>query len=472
MEVFFIKALQMILALSILVVLHEGGHFAFSKLFGVRVEKFYCFFDPWFHIVSTKDKWVRKLFKRPIPEKDEKGNEPYSGTEYGIGWIPLGGYVKISGMIDESMDTEQMAQPEQPWEFRAKPAWQRLLIMIGGVLVNFILALFIYSMVLFTWGDAYVPVQSYTQGMSFNERAEEIGFRDGDVLLATEQGEITARKTADIFRTIADAQTVTVKRNGQEVTLDMPQGLSLLDMVNEVPPFMEMLIPNVVDSVVAGMPGDKAGLKAGDKLMAFNGLPISSYNDFMNEIARINDQTLEATAQDSLKLRNVTLVVERNAALDTLNIQMTPEFKIGFTAKLPEYETVKLEYGFFEAFPAGIAYGMNVLSGYVGDLKYVFTKKGAKSVGGFGTIGSIFPASWDWHAFWNMTALLSIILAFMNILPIPALDGGHVLFLLWEVITRRKPNDKFMEYAQMVGMGLLFLLMIWANLNDVIRFLF
>lgn len=472
MEVFLIKALQMILALSLLVVLHEGGHFAFSKLFGVRVEKFYCFFDPWFHIISTKDKWVRKLFKRPMPEKDENGNEPYSGTEYGIGWIPLGGYVKIAGMIDESMDTEQMAQPEQPWEFRSKPAWQRLLIMVGGVLVNFVLALFIYSMVLYTWGDSYVPIQSYSQGMSFNERAKEIGFQDGDILLATEKGEITARKTGDIFRTIADAKTVTVKRGGQETTLTMPEDLNLLDMVNEVPQFMEMLIPNVVDSVVAGMPGDLAGLKAGDKLVAVNGATITNHNQFLNEMARINDQALEATAADSLKLRHVTLVVERGAACDTLQIQATPDFKIGFSPVLPEYETVQLDYGFLEAIPAGISYGWNVLSGYVGDMKYVFTKKGAKSVGGFATIGSIFPAAWDWHAFWNMTALLSIILAFMNILPIPALDGGHVLFLLWEVITRRKPNDKFMEYAQMVGMGILFLLMIWANLNDVIRFLF
>ena len=472
MEVVLIKALQMILALSLLVVLHEGGHFAFSKLFGVRVEKFYCFFDPWFHLISSKDKWVRRLFGRPIPEKDEKGNEPYTGTEYGIGWIPLGGYVKISGMIDESMDTDQMAQPEQPWEFRAKPAWQRLLIMVGGVLVNFVLALFIYSMVLFAWGDSYVPIQSYSQGMSFNERAQEIGFQDGDILLATEKGEITARKTGDIFRTIADAKTVVVKRNGQEVSIPMPEELSLLDMVNEVPQFMEMQIPNVVDSVVAGMPGAEAGLKAGDKLVAVNGTEISNYNQFMNEMARIQDQTLEASAADSLKLRHVALTVEREAQRETLQILMTPEFKIGFTAKIPEYETVTLDYGFFESIPAGIAYGWNVLSGYVGDMKYVFTKKGAKSVGGFATIGSIFPATWDWHAFWNMTALLSIILAFMNILPIPALDGGHVLFLLWEVITRRKPSEKFMEYAQMIGMGLLFLLMIWANLNDVIRFLF
>lgn len=462
----------MILALSLLVVLHEGGHFAFSKLFGVRVEKFFVFFDPWFHLVSTKDRWLRKLTGRPIPEKKEGEEEPYTGTEYGIGWVPLGGYVKIAGMIDESMDTEQMKQPEQPWEFRAKPAWQRLLIMVGGVLVNFILALFIYSMVLFTWGDSYVPVQSYSQGMSFNERAEQLGFQDGDVLLATDQGPITAQKTADVFRTLADAKTVTVKRDGQEVTINMPGDLSLLDMVGESPAFMEMQVPNVVDSIIPGMPGQLAGLQKGDKLVALNGQPIHSYNQFMYEMAKIGDQTLECTAQDSLRLRQITLDVERDGATQSLQLTMTPDFKIGFTAQMPEYEVVNLEYGFFEAFPAGVAYGMNVLSGYVGDLRYIFSKKGAQSVGGFGTIGSIFPATWDWHAFWMMTALLSIILAFMNILPIPALDGGHVLFLLWEVITRRKPSEKFMEYAQMVGMGLLLILMVWANLNDVIRFLF
>lgn len=471
MEVILIKAVQLLLALTILVALHEGGHFFFSKLFGVRVEKFFLFFDPYFHLISTRDNWLRKLLGKE-PVSGENSGDNYKGTEYGIGWVPLGGYVKISGMIDESMDTEQMKQPEQPWEFRAKPAWQRLLIMVGGVLVNFILAFFIYAMVLFAWGQEYVPMQNYKGGMAFNERAHDIGFVDGDVLLRTENGTIDTRTTGDTYRLISEAKEITVLREGKEVTIQMPDKLSLLDMINEVPAFMDVLIANQVDSVVPGMPAAAAGLVKGDKITSFNGTPISSYNEYTNELARIQDQTLDCTAEDSLRFRQLVLTVDRAGVADTLNITMDKDFKIGFMPLIPEAEPVRIEYGFFESFPAGFNYGMNVLGGYVSDLKYIFTKEGAKSVGGFGSIGSIFPAAWDWHRFWNMTAFLSIILGFMNILPIPALDGGHVLFLLYEVIVRRKPNEKFMEYAQMVGMGLLLLLMIWANLNDIIRFLF
>lgn len=471
MEVLLIKGVQLLLSLTILVALHEGGHFFFSKLFGVRVEKFFLFFDPYFHLISTRDNWLRRLLGK-APVHGENSGDNYTGTEYGIGWVPLGGYVKISGMIDESMDTEQMKQPEQPWEFRSKPAWQRLLIMVGGVLVNFLLAFFIYAMVLYAWGTDYVPVQNYSQGMAFNERAKEIGFQDGDILLRTEKGEIKTRSTGDTYRLISEAEQVTVNRKGQDVTIQMPGELSLLDMINEVPIFMDALVTNEVDSVVSGMPGALAGLQKGDKITCFNGTMISSYNQFQNEMARIQDQTLECTPEDSLRLRHLTLTVERAGQMDTLNILMTKEFKIGFMPLLPEVKSVHEDYGFFESFPAGVSYGWNVLGGYVSDLKYLFTKQGAKSVGGFGSIGSIFPDKWDWHRFWLMTAFLSIILGFMNILPIPALDGGHVLFLLFEVVTGRKPNDKFLEYAQMVGMALLFLLMIWANLNDVIRFLF
>lgn len=483
MEIFLIKALQLIMALALLVILHEGGHFFFSKLFGVRVEKFFLFFDPWFHLVSTKDRWVRRLFgkKKPAVDKDEK--EEFSGTEYGVGWLPLGGYVKIAGMIDESMDTEQMKQPEQPWEFRAKPAWQRLLIMVGGVLVNLLLAFFIYAMVLYTWGERYVPVQNWTLGMSFNGRAEEIGFRDGDVLLSTDKGPIDVRNIADLYRCISEAQNVTVKRGHIEFTLQMPSEMNLLTMIQEEPPFMEMLQPNVVDSVIPGTPGALAGLRPGDRLLVVNGVEVECYNDFRNEMERIQDQTLECSHADSIRLRHLTLVVEhqsvgqvsdslRSAQRDTLSIFMAPDFTIGFIAQSPNYEAVQVEYGFWESFPAGVRYGWNVLGGYVSDLKYVFTKEGAKSLGGFAAIGSIFPSAWDWHRFWSMTAFLSIILAFMNILPIPALDGGHVLFLLYEVITRRKPSEKFLERAQTVGMVLLLILMVWANFNDVMRFLF
>lgn len=449
-----IKALQLILSLSILVILHEGGHFFFAKVFKIRVEKFYLFFDPWFHLFKFKPK--------------------NSDTEYGIGWLPLGGYVKIAGMIDESMDKEQMKQPEQPWEFRSKPAYQRLLVMIGGVLVNFLLALFIYSMVLYTWGDSYMAVKDMKMGMKFNETAQQIGFKDGDVLVSTDQGEFD-KFDADTYRAVADAKTVTVNRAGKLVNIDMPaEKISLITMLKEEPRFMSPFIPADVDSVIATEPGGKAGLKAGDKIVAFNGKAVNSYNAFTEEIMHLTDMaSAPCSKADSLKLRKVTMVVQRGAALDTMNVMLTTDFKIGFYPKslIDYYKPRTIEYGFFESFPAGVAYGWNMLEGYVGDLKYVFSKEGAKSVGSFGSIGNMFPAMWDWHAFWMLTAFLSIILAFMNILPIPALDGGHVLFLLYEIITRRKPSDDFLEKAQYVGMFLLIGLMILANLNDVLHFL-
>lgn len=467
METFLIKALQLILALSLLVALHEGGHFFFSKLFGVRVEKFFLFFDPWFHLISTKDKWVRKLRRKPVdPEKDKES------TEYGVGWLPLGGYVKIAGMIDESMDTEQMKQPEQPWEFRAKPAWQRLLIMVGGVLVNFVLALFIYAMVLFVWGNDYTPIQGYKQGMVFNEDAKALGFQDHDILLGNENGNFDNSLGKVYLRQLSNSHQVTVMRQGKPVTIQLPEDLNLLNMLKSVPPFVAPYTPNEVDSVQPNSPAALGGLKKGDKYVAVNGKAINSHNAFTNEIGRLTDQAQNCSAADSLKLRNLTLVVERAGSLDTLNITMDKNFVLGFYAKAAEVEVKHDDYGFLQSFPAGIKYGWNVLSGYVSDLKYVFTKEGAKSVGGFASIGSIFPDAWDWHAFWMMTAFLSIILAFMNILPIPALDGGHVLFLLWEVITRRKPSEKFMEYSQIVGMVLLIGLMLWANFNDILKFLF
>lgn len=446
METFLIRALQVIMSLSLLVIIHEGGHFLFSRLFKVKVEKFYIFFDPWFALFKFK------------PKK--------SDTEYGIGWVPLGGYVKIAGMIDESMDTEQMKQPVQPWEFRAKPAWQRLLIMVGGVMMNFLLALFIYSMILFAWGDSYVSLQDMTHGMKFNERAQEIGFRDGDILLRADEKPLE-RFSMDMLRDISEARTVTVLRQGKETEVYMPE-ISLLEMAKEDPMFVETLVPNVVDSVIPGGGLARAGIQKGDKLLAINDTPLNSWNDLVNTLARIQADAQEAGAKDA----SMQMVYSRGGVKDTVAVRTDSLFKVGAIAMPLSYKVTKRQYGFFESFPAGVRLGVNTLKGYVNDLKYVFTKEGAKSVGGFGTIGSIFPKVWDWHRFWEMTAFLSIMLAFMNILPIPALDGGHVLFLLYEIIARRKPSDKFMERAQVVGMFLLFALLIWANMNDVIRFLF
>lgn len=456
MEVFLIRLLQFMLAISLLVLLHEGGHFFFSKLFGVRVEKFFLFFDPWFHIFQFKPK--------------------NSDTTYGMGWLPLGGYCKISGMIDESFDTEQMKQPAQPWEFRSKPAWQRLLIMIGGVLVNFLLALFIYSMVLFHWGDSYIPVQNMTMGMKFNSDAKAIGFKDGDILVGTESK--TFKKfDVDLLRSIADGKNVTVKRDGKTVTINLPANMSLLKMVKAEPAFVRPLLPADVDSVMPNTPAAKAEIKAGDKILAVNGKNVDSWNEFTDQIAVMKDVLAAApqTEKDSLKARTTTVVFfsSEKGQNDTAKVVLSPEMQlgVGMSNLAKYYKPVTKEYGFFESFPAGVKYGLGVLRGYVDDMKYVFTSDGAKSLGGFGAIGSLFPESWDWMRFWNMTAFLSIILAFMNILPIPALDGGHVLFLLYEMITGRAPSEKFLLRAEYVGFTILILLMVVANLNDVLRWL-
>ena len=451
MEVFLIRVLQFILAISLLVLLHEGGHFFFSKLFGVRVEKFYIFFD-----------WKFSLFKFKPKNSD---------TEYGIGWIPLGGYCKIAGMIDESFDTEQMKKPEQPWEFRSKPSWQRLLIMIGGVLVNFLLALFIYSMILFYWGDSYVPVKDMTLGMKFNQEAKSYGFKDGDILIGTDQ-KAFKDFSADLYRDLSEAHRVDIIRDGKPMSIQLPGTLNLLGMLKADPSFVRPLIPAEVDSVLSGTPAQKIGLKKGDRILSLNGAPVDSYNEFVDLIGRRFDMLATATTPaDSIKARTITLSFGRGTQVDTATVMLTPELKLGFAPKTMAqlYKPVTKEYGFFESFPAGIKYGWHVLASYVDDMKYVFSAEGAKSLGGFGAIGSLFPPTWDWYMFWKMTAFLSIILAFMNILPIPALDGGHVLFLLYEMITRRKPSEEFMIRAEYVGFGILILLMVVANLNDILR---
>lgn len=453
MEIFLIRVLQFMLAISILVLLHEGGHFFFAKLFGIRVEKFYLFFDPWFHLFEFK------------PKK--------SHTTYGIGWLPLGGYCKISGMIDESFDTEQMKKPAQPWEFRTKPAWQRLLVMVGGVLVNFLLALFIYSMILFHWGDTYIPVRNMTYGMVFNSDAKALGFKDGDILIGTEKGEFKDFN-ADLYRDLSEARRVDIVRQGKAMSLSLPGDLNMLDMLQKQPSFVRPLIPAEVDSVLPGTAAARMGMRRGDMVVGINGVKVGSWNAFTDEIGRLSDVLAVAkTPADSMKVRRATLVIDRGGRLDTTSVVLSADLKVGFTVKMTSaiYQPVTKRYGFWESFPAGVVYGVDVLKGYVSDMKYVFTADGAKSLGGFGAIGSLFPPTWDWYMFWKMTAFLSIILAFMNILPIPALDGGHVLFLLYEMITRRKPSENFMIRAEYVGFAILILLMLVANLNDILRWL-
>lgn len=456
MEIFFIKAFQLILCLSLLIVLHEGGHFLFAKLFKIRVEKFCLFFDPW-------KSW--KLFS-------------FRGTDYHIGWLPLGGYVKISGMIDESMDTEAMKQPVQSWEFRAKPAWQRLFVMIGGVLVNFLFAMFIYAMILFTWGEQFIPIEKMNQGFEYNKSALALGFQDGDIPIRTNQGDLE-RFNGNAIRMISEASSVTVLRNGTEVEITTPGNLNLLEMLQSQPPFIAPRCPALIDSVLPKSPAQTAGLKKGDRILAFNQENIDSWNDFdfcVNDLKALITHYTPNNQTKADSLRQVAMVVQHVGSQlpDTLQVTLNEEGAFGF---IKNYEAVNYpittrHYSFLESFPAGCRLGWEVLSGYVSDLKYLFTAEGAKSIGSFGTIGSMFPSTWDWQSFWELTALISLILAVMNILPIPALDGGHVLFLLYEVITRRKPSDKVMEYMQMIGMWLLIGLMCYAIFNDVVRFVF
>lgn len=439
MEVFFIRALQLIMALSLLVLVHEFGHFIFSRIFKVRVEKFYLFFD-----------WGFSLFKWK-PKNSE--------TEYGVGWIPLGGYCKISGMIDESMDTEQMKQPAQPWEFRSKPAWQRLLIMIGGVLFNFILAMFIYSMIMFTWGESYTDIRKATYGMEFNENAKSLGFVDGDIILKVDDKEVD-RYSVDLLRAIADGKVVTVLRGGKEASIEIPEDFGLLDM-GKGTPFMQYRIPAVVDSIMPESAAQLAGIEKGDSITSIGGKEIASWQKLMTRMQEIKESGM----------KSVEISVVRDSVIN-LTAQLDDTYMLGITPASPDYPVERITYSLAESFPAGISYGWGVLKGYVSDFKYLFSKEGAQSVGMFGTIGSLFPAAWDWHQFWLMTAMLSLILAVMNILPIPALDGGHVVFLLIEVITGRKPSDKVLEYAQMTGMIILLGLFLLATFNDAMRFIF
>lgn len=443
METFLVKALQLILSLSILVLVHEFGHFIFARIFKVRVEKFYLFFAPWFSIFKFKPK--------------------NSDTEYGVGWLPLGGYCKISGMIDESMDKEAMAQPPKPYEFRSKPAGQRLMIMVAGVLFNFLLALFIYSMVLFTWGDTFLPLKNVKAGMDYSETFHNVGFQDGDILLKADDTELE-RFGEDCFRRVLNAQTVTVLRGGVETVIPIPEDMAQRVM-RDKKGFASYRFPMVVRELGKTESGESpaavAGLQPGDSIVSINGIVTPSFYEVGEVLAQNKD-------------KDVLVGFYRAGIPQTLTLHTDTAGKMGIYSVSPfdMYQTVTRKYGFFESFPAGVMLGVNTLKGYVSDMKYVFTKEGASSLGGFGTIGSLFPAEWDWHSFWMKTAFLSIILAFMNILPIPALDGGHVMFLLYEVIARRKPSDKFLEYAQVTGMFLLFALLIYANGNDIFRFFF
>ena len=456
METFLIKAAQLIVAFAILVIIHEFGHYIFSRIFGVKVEKFYLFFNPWFTLYKYKP-------KKPAPKPGEEEKMTWRDTEYGIGWVPLGGYCKIAGMIGESMDTEQMKQPAKPWEFRSKPAWQRLLIMVGGVLFNFILAIIIYTGIVFAWGEKYIPFRNATEGMMYSETAHKVGFVDGDIPLAADGKELTYYSGDELLKML-DAKVVTVLRNKCDtVNINIPDGFIFTanKEAEEGNLFMAYRLPVVISDLQPGMGAVKAGLMKSDSIVSINGVSTPSFDIFKAELDKNPD-------------KDVTIGFVRNGKPMESKVAVDAAGKIGImlTPLTDIYRTVTREYSIFASIPRGIELGVEKLTSYVSQMKYVFTREGAKNLGGFGAIGNIFPESWNWEQFWSITAFLSVILAFMNILPIPALDGGHVLFLLVEIITRRQPSEKFLEYAQMAGMAFLFALLLFANGNDIYRFFF
>ena len=541
MEVFLIKAAQLILAFAILVIIHEFGHFLFARIFGVKVEKFYMFFNPvtslfkWKpkkHVgslskmkyldpdaeeedrermaleeaASTYDKLNKELtqaekrkehpfkiaelqgkldkadqeLKKQIDKKTERDLADYEAqkkeswwkrfwghTEYGIGWLPLGGYCKIGGMIDESMDTAQLKAKPQPWEFRSKPAWQRLLIMIAGVLFNFLLAILIYAGIVYATGEKFVEFKEAKLGMAYSPAAQKIGFRDGDIPLAAD-GTLLSNPTEDRMKMV-QAKEVTVLRNGKDtVNISIPEDF-IFSLDKEAKSdsvgfsFMMYRLPTRITQVVAGEPAAKAGITAEDMIIAIDSVATPSLDVFLPTLAGHPGETV-----------NLTVVRTKGEANDTLNIPVTlsegSKMGVGLEIDPSAFFTAKEKhYSLLSSIPRGISMGTDRLAAYASSMKLVFTKEGAKSVGGFGSIGAIFPEKWDWIAFWNIAAFLSVALAFMNILPIPALDGGHVLFLLYEVVTGKKPSEKFLEYAQTIGMILLILLLLYANGMDIVR---
>ncbi len=431
-----VQIAQFLLSLSILVFLHEMGHFLLAKLFHTRVEKFYIFFNPWF-----------SLFKKKLGD-----------TEYGIGWLPLGGYVKISGMIDESMDKEAMKQPPKSYEFRSKPAYQRLLIMIGGVLVNFVLALVIYSFILYTWGEQYLPAKNAKYGIMCDSVALDMGLKNGDMILSVDNKEVD--RFHSIFHDIIvdNVSSIQVRRDG--IIVDIPVSDEHIAPLLKSTEFIHPRFPFIIEDYQKESPAREAGLQIEDQVIGINGKEIQFFDEFRDELAGLKSQEISVNVLREGEKLEYNLTTTSDAAIGVL-VRPSSRF----------FELKRVEYTFLEAVPAGISKGFSRASSYLKQLKLIVTPKtkAYEQLGGFIKIGSIFSKTWNWQLFWEMTALLSIILAIMNLLPIPALDGGHVMFLLYEIISGRKPGDKFMEYAQIAGMGLLLLLLLYANGNDVVQ---
>ncbi len=455
------KFLALVLSLSLLVFIHELGHYLFARLFKTRVEQFYLFFNPGFSILRAKKcngKWRFSWFSKKSPEEFAQYPDK---TEWGIGWLPFGGYCSIAGMIDESnTSADSLSAEPQEWEYRSKKAWQRLLIVLGGVLMNFVGAIVIFSAMLFVWGKETLPIQNATFGYDYTEVALKNGFQNGDIVQS-----IDGKKVVDLSQVVEQVllespKDITVKRGDSLVTFNLPKDFAKQMLVANPKEFATVRVPFVIDNFAIGSVAQNAGMQIGDSIVALNGVATPTFSDFVKEIA-------------DKKGKEITITYYRNNQKQDISFALGSDGKIGAVAKNPAniFKTEKIEYNLFESIPAGIQVGTETLVNYVKQFKLVFTKEGASQLGGFGAIGSMFPAEWNWAIFWNMTAFLSIILAFMNILPIPALDGGHVMFTLWEMVTGKKPGDKFMERAQLIGMIILFGLLIFANGNDLYRWI-
>lgn len=431
-----VKIGQLLLSLSILVILHELGHFFFAKLFKTRVEKFYLFFNPWF-----------SLFKKKIGD-----------TTYGIGWLPLGGYVKISGMVDESLDTAGLSQPPQPYEFRSKPAWQRLLIMIGGVLVNFLLAMFIYIIVLFTWGEEYIPLSNMELGIVPDSTAMIMGFEAGDRIISIDGQHIERFSELTTSILLNNAKTAQILRGNEKIEINIPDWTAKSVVKNNsilFSPRFRFIISEISDN----SPAQKAGLQKGDYILAIDSIATPYADILISTLSGYASKTVETTVLRNGEEIKIMVDIDKNGKMGIM-----PDL----SASIP---IATADYGLLESIPAGINKGLKTTTDYLKQLKLIFSPKtkAYESLGGFITIGKIFPGVWNWQSFWLLTAFLSIMLAILNLLPIPALDGGHVLFLIYEIITRKRPSDRFLEIAQIIGMLFLLTLVLYANGNDIIK---
>lgn len=496
METFAIKALQLILALSILVIVHEFGHYILARVLGVKVDKFYMFFNPWFsilkynpeegtlsviawteekrtpdpeapddkekdHVEEIPHQWLKFKCGKPHDPVDKKGRPTWASTIYGLGWLPFGGYCAISGMVDETTSSSDLASEPQPWEFRSKGVWKRFLIMVAGVMFNFILAIAIYTGIAIHWGDKVVRIDRAYEGMDYVQELKNVGFADGDMILSVNGQAPDVHNSNFGWDMVQPGSKVEILRNHADtLTLTMPD-----DMLQRVASLksspMSLRIPVFVQEPQKGGAADEAGVLAGDRIIKVGTDSTPSYTEFY--------PALQASAG-----RSVPVTVLREGKEVTMDVNISDGAKMGIMLRPVQdiYEIESVTYGLFGGIARGTQMGITQLSNYVSSLKILFTKEGASQVGGFGTIGGLFPDKWNWLMFWEITAFLSVILAFMNIIPIPGLDGGYIMFLFWEIISGRKVPDKYLEMANMVGLSFLFLLMIYANANDIIRAFF